>query len=639
MKTLLKSTFTFFFIVTLAGCDWFDSYERLLEDSEVAKYKSVQATLYSLEQTNNLKYATGLLSINSQTIKDHLSILDGVAIKLVDNSFGDLKGTTLTVNSITSIPKDGFTKINVTAEIEWPDKDLTIGLNLSGLLTFDGYNHTKDKNEAIFKIILTKVETAFNWKFLFLDLPTVIDETVTAAINDEFKDFLKIAIPTAYDSHYTLGTSAKQEHISLDKNDKEIGKAQINIQLPESEINYGVKFLLPIFHSKGVIIAATKSDVVVPSMSTDISKLPTLLKTARNELNKYVYNLPFIDNSIAVGFNLGELSAIPSLVNNLSKPKRTVTAKVSSYSGNLHLERSGSAPLEQEYRASFRGKSPVSVDATLGDLKFNRVKNGLSFNAPININATVSIKAHIDPGPGGGFGKNLSIRGKTKADVSGQLSFQTVIVNKMQTIILKTELQCNQIEVEAIDAGELKVGMRTYQLIGDQPLPSTPILIDGTYYSTPELDEEEGKVKLTVPFKSIGFTVKTLPVIDYGDLTILAANTSVSVHQEVRNNDEIEATFDNINKSLLSIANSNAGKGCPPLKSSEFLIAGQAFGENNEFLKLAANVTKEWEKIKTNPVEAAKDLPGNVVKEGERVLKKIEKILPKVTISCCKIKW
>ena len=625
MKKLIEKIAGLTLITTmlgLSGCFWEKEKGIIVYDNLLAEYRSVYATKVTMDNYALTDRKPTTVFLSDRLLQDQLSVLVGTNIypKKPPADFDDVK---VVINNIELNAVDGALPIRLEVSAISEDQNIDVNIDAEAMLVFERYgvmNAGDNSRHAIFGLRVSKIKPGFSWNIFSWKNSGVLADWATVEVAEYLKhedNAIRIGIPI--DIPLSLDASINDEiEVDLNPGLKSKPKATFSIQSKGGELSKKFTLHLPILVDEGIYLVA--GNLQEPGEAPlDESASEQELRAAKKELRKAMGQsksaLPDPSSDISLALDMYILQEFVDQYRNLSAKDRKITYNTIDYDKRVHKQ--------DGHYVNLKGKNPISGSVQVLEPYVSWAGSRLEFSANTSVKATVKTHVHLSTGEvGGGIGKDFTIKGKASPSINGSIGFDRIEVDQNHAFVIDTKLKCEQFRLKAEETGELKLGMITWQYIGDRPVaPSTLITDIPVLTLIDPQDLETRDLKIEPAYSAVVHkpTLNALIISDH--LALLEIDVTTSPLKSI---DRLPDYNDQKLKFIKAIANApQAAPACPELKDTEFTIKGAKFGPNNEFVKLANNIGKEWEKIKKNPVEAAKDLPGNLKDEIDRLGRKI----------------
>lgn len=339
-----------------------------------------------------------------------------------------------------------------------------------------------------------------------------------------------------------------------------------------------------------------------------------------------------------------------------SPSQRTVRAKVVDHDKDLFEETFQFLGTGGFWVRLERNDGEVIVSAS--SINAEWIPNqGLSLKVPITATLNAPLHLHGDPGPSGGLGAPVGITGSLDSKLLGIGRLTLYERDGHKAVALKFSGDRQAFRATATtdgnfksDLGSVKVAKVGLEVTGNVNPGAIPQLI--LFTEAPTLAQLE-KLKFgngyeVIPrLSALSLTASPQSV----NTTSSGFNISLDIHIAQVIGDFSEKQNGQVQKEIQNLANQEA-TAANPIEGLEVqvIVDGLKFGKNNdiyrfikdpgkrtvEFIKSSAEDAKkvfgkfenEVDKFAKTPLESLKDAPGNIQREGSKVIEKVKEINP-----------
>ena len=499
-------------------------------------------------------------------------------------------------------------------------------LTVEGKLLYRGYTEkTSGTASAVFGVVLDTPRAAANVNGKTLTAPDWLTSVAASSAMRLFEDRLTFAIPVTTDYSRRVGYNGET---TLKAGDA--GTVTVRITAPGTTLHEKIERFAPVLVRSGMWLCVRFEGSPAPKSGVVPTKLEEALAEYESESGptpKLFVNGNFLEGVVN---GLGELS----------ETARTAKAKIVSHrdrllntGGDIHAK----VWLENDDGGGSLTVTP-SADWKVDENDSNK-HHALTIAATYASAVSANLHVHVDVGPGGGAGTSVGTRGNSSGKVEGTM--KTLLLSDKpdpkapgKVLVLRADFPKQELKAEVKTDGRLKLkilggwesirvpqfGTRVTLPVPYNVVPSIPLLSDAPYPIDFAASETLPEGVAIVPAE--GKKIPTHLVVEPGEPIrdplgyVLPFTVQILALTDEEANQRAAAT-----RAVLL----RESRPTIELGKVEVLLAGVAFGPNNDLIKSVRNTYETLDKAQrdfVNETEKVAERVGDTVNDAaNRLLK------------------
>ena len=416
----------------------------------------------------------------------------------------------LKIKEISITPAIGRINLKMAIDAISESNDLAVELVAKGSLFFANPKVTKVGSDKLyFNIVIESLRPSLTWRSFTFSANDFIEEYITVKTIKNLQESLVIPIPVSKVYSHTISTSG--EFKSFDEKTK--SEIWMNYSGRDISLDLSTGINAFIFSEKGIYLEGSiDSDNYTPPVAPSISEREfnneidrlTKLLSDRKDAAEFKHNL-----TIHIGKSLVDKSL--DKFNKLNDDQRSISVVSSNVKGSLFEEKWRDNILgDGGLFVKLDGANAISANVKLLPLALSWSPSEITYQVSATVNATAKIKVHFDPLVGGGIGKRMTLDGSATPIFKGATTISMEKIGDFDAVIIKNTTECQNYPLTVMDRGDLKVGVITSQIIGDQKPTLSPLISSiPQYEDLSRLKKKDSEFTIHFPDKYLEY--KSIP--------------------------------------------------------------------------------------------------------------------------------
>ena len=614
-------------IITLSsigGFFWLRSQKIQIEEITMLQWRDLKSSEAILKKA---KVPSGWLAgfyVSNEAIAKSLAIQTGTILTIKgQEGFEDL---TVDIKGLELVSQNGPPIVNVNLLATSKKNNLQVALKGKALLGYkktDIVGETK-KVSAFLRLTVIELIPELSWSGISMALPAFMKNIAASGAMKSLGENLEFPIPLSESLKISFGeppsetrgpTVTKTEVIPIQETG---GSVTLAATYLNTDLTLPINFSVPLFTKSGIWLLASATPVPVPEIT---NAAPTVqdLKTLAASVNEIRNDITTPKDDVSVFLSQNVLLAFFNQFSALPLANRTITIASTAYDKQLY---------NKPWSDDVLGKGGFYVEAR----KPNFVNATVVIDAPnvtwvpsigLNIVSTVSAQAttdlhwHFDPTLGGGVGADLNIKSSGAIPINGMIGLSMIDLEGQKIAAFTPVMQCVNVPIQGSENGELKIALKTGQLMFDKPIAPMPVLdmmpvkveLPKPKEMKPGEPEPKG-IYTTTAWANKEFFVSLAPT----EASVTNDGFWMAAKYDVTKD---EPDFKNLRENFSRLLSAYTAKmpvpPCPKPEGMAISIRGVELGQNGELIKLfkvggalVNQVTKEAQKVLDATVSVGK---------------------------------